>query len=92
MLSALFSKRTRNHMVGDYTYSAAFVINEKPRYVSACLIDNARRIFLDGKLFYSELLQDFINDDRSLPVVIPTFEEINVKVDSTKPIPKQNNY
>ena len=25
-------------------------------------------------------------------ISIPTFEEINVKVDSTKPIPKQNNY
>jgi hypothetical protein len=25
-------------------------------------------------------------------ISIPTFEEINVKVDYTKPIPKQNNY
>jgi hypothetical protein len=57
-------------VVTDYTYSAAFVVNDKPRYVSACLIDNARRIFLDGKLFYSERLQDWLNDDRSLPVVI----------------------
>lgn len=66
-----------DNVVSDYTYSAAFIVDDEPRTVDFSLFDNARRIWFDGKLFYSECLHDWLNDDRSLPVVIAADKTAN---------------
>ena len=59
-------------MVEEFRYTASIAIDSTVYDVDVhkSIFDDARRIWMFGKLIYSVFPQDFINHDRSLPMVI----------------------
>jgi hypothetical protein len=58
---------------GDvYSYCSTFSTDDEEVRTRHSIFDNARRVWMFGKLIYSIFPQDFINHDRSLPMVIDT--------------------
>ena len=83
MLCPLFEQGEGDNVV-DYSCCATFAIDDEsvnPRD-RLSIFDNSSRVWLDGKLFYSKVLQDWLNDDRSLPVVIAADKTANSCADA----------
>ena len=74
MLRCMFVEREGDDMVEEYRYTASIAIDSTVYDVDVnkSIFDDARRIWMFGKLIYSAFPQDFINHDRSLPMVIDT--------------------
>ena len=65
-----------------YSYTGVFSMDETSQRSRSCIFDDARRVWVNGKLLYSEFPQDWINDDRSLPVVIAADKTANSRADA----------